>query len=59
MSMLEQTDETRAWKEVIGLTETRQCRLCNEQQKAVQYLLAGCKMLASSKYLSDITERLW
>ena len=59
MSMLEQTVETRAWKEVRGLTETRQCRLCNEQQKTVQYLLAGCKMLASSKYLANITERLW
>ena len=59
MSMLEQTVETRARKEVIGLTETCQCRLCKEQQKTVQYLLAGCKMLVSSKYQANITERLW
>ena len=31
MSLLEQLVETRAWKEVRGLTENSQCRLCKEQ----------------------------
>ena len=51
MSMREQMIETRAWKEVGGLIENSQCRLCKEQQEALQHLLAGCKMLASSEYL--------
>ena len=44
--------EIRAWREVRGLTENSQCRLCKEQRETVQHLLAGCKMLASSKYLA-------
>ena len=52
MSMLEQMVEVRAWKEVRGLTENSQCRLCKEQRETVQHLLAGCKMLASSEYLA-------
>ena len=52
MSMIEQMVETRAWKEVRGLTENNQCRLCKEQRETVQHLLAGCKMLASSEYLA-------
>ena len=44
--------ETSAWKEVRGLTENSQSRLCKEQREtAVQRLLAGCKILASSEYL--------
>ena len=34
--------ETRTWKEVKGLTENSQCRLCKEQQQTIQYLLAKC-----------------
>ena len=44
--------ETRACKEVKELTENSQCRLCKEQRETAQHLLAGCKMLASSEYLS-------
>ena len=51
MSMIEQMVETRAWKEVRGLTENSNCRLCKERE-TVQHLLAGCKMLASSEYLA-------
>ena len=50
--MLEQMVETRAWKEIRGLIENGQCRVCKEQRETVQHLLAGCKMLASSKYLA-------
>ena len=52
MSMLQQMVETRACKEVKKLTENSQCRLCKEQRETAQHLLAGCKMLASSEYLS-------
>lgn len=48
MSMIEQMIETRVWKEAKELTEKSQCILCKEQRETVQYLLAGCKMLASS-----------
>ena len=51
MSVLEQMVETRAWKEVRGLTENSQQRLGKEQRETVRHLLAGCKMLASSEYL--------
>ena len=45
--------ETSAWKEVRGLTENSQSRLCKEQpETAVQRLSAGCKILASSEYLA-------
>ena len=44
--------ETRAWKEVRGITENSQCRLCTEQRETVQQLLGGCKMLTISEYLA-------
>ena len=50
--MLEQIVETRAWKEIRGFIENGQCSVCKEQRETVQHLLAGCKMLASSKYLA-------
>ena len=53
MSMLEQMIETRAWKAARGLTECCKCRLCDEQKETVQqHLLAGCKTIASSEYLT-------
>ena len=52
MSMIEQMVETRASKEVRGLTKNSRCRLCKEQKETVQHLLAGCKMLASHEYLT-------
>ena len=58
MPMIEQMIEIRAWKEVRGLTENSQCRLCKEQQETVEHLLAGCKMLASSEYLARYNRAL-
>ena len=51
MLVIEHKTKTRAWKEVRGLPENSQCRLCKEKRETVQYLLAGCKILASSEYL--------
>ena len=50
-SMIEQMIETRAWRNVRGLTENSHHRLFKEQE-TVQHFLAGCKMLARSKYLT-------
>ena len=52
MSMLEQMVETRAWKVTRGLTEDGKCRLCREQKETVEHLLAGCKKIANSEYLT-------
>ena len=52
ISMIEQMIETRAWKEVRGLTDNSQCRLPKEQRETVQHLSARCKMLASNEYLA-------
>ena len=40
MSMLEQMVETRAWKEVRGLSGNSQYVLCRELQETVQHLLS-------------------
>ena len=50
MSMIEKNEKNE--KEVRGLTENSQCRLCKEQREAVQHLLTGFKMLATNKYLA-------
>ena len=47
--MIEQMIETRALKEVRGIAENSQCRLCKEQRETVQHLLAGCKMWMDGK----------
>ena len=52
MNMLEQMVETRSWKAVRGLVEDGRCRVCNEQSETVEHLVAGCKVLANSEYLS-------
>ena len=52
MNMLEQMVETKSWKVSRGLAECSKCRLCGQQRKTVKYLLAGCKVLANSKYLT-------
>ena len=41
MSMIQQMVETRAWKEIRGLTENSQCRLFKEQEEILQHFLAG------------------
>ena len=40
MSMLEQMVETRAWKEVRGLSGNSQYVFCREPQETVQHLLS-------------------
>ena len=50
MPMIEKMIETRAWKKLKGLIGHSQCRSCKEQQEAAQHVLAGCQVLASSKY---------
>ena len=52
INMLEQMVETRSWKAVRGLVEDGRCRVCNEQSGTVEHLVAGCKVLANSEYLS-------
>ena len=52
MSMLEQMVETRSWKVTRGLIEDGKCRLCREQKEMVEHLLAGCKKIANSEYLT-------
>ena len=44
--------ETRSWKVTKGLIEDGKCRLCREQKKTVEHLLAGCKKIANSEYLT-------
>ena len=38
--MIKQMVETKAWKEVRGLTKNCEYKLCKEQQETVQHLLA-------------------
>ena len=52
MSMLEQIVETRSWKVTRGLIEDGKYRLCREQKETVEHLLAGCKKIAISEYLT-------
>ena len=52
MNMLEQMVETRSWKAVRGLVEDGRCRVCNEQSEIIKHLVAGCKVVANSEYLS-------
>ena len=52
ISMLEQMVETKSWKFNRGLVENNKCRLCGEYKETVEHLLAGCKILANSDYLS-------
>ena len=50
--MLEQMVETRAWKAARGLIEDGRCRVCQEQVETVEHLVAGCKVLANTEYLT-------
>ena len=52
MSMTEQMAETKSWKVTRGLIEDGKCRLCREQKERVEHLLAGCKKIANSEYLT-------
>ena len=48
MTVTEQMVETRGWKMARGLI----CRLCREFSETVEHLVAGCKTIANSEYLS-------
>ena len=52
MTMLEQMFETKSWKASRGLAKCSKCRLCGQQRETIEHLLAGCKALANSKYLT-------
>ena len=52
MTMLEQMVETKSWKASRGLAKCSKCRLCGQQRETVEHLLAGCKVLANSEYLT-------
>ena len=52
MIMLEYPVETKAWKTSRGLAECSKCRLCGQEKETVEHLLAGCKVLANSEYLT-------
>lgn len=44
--------ETKSWKVTRGLTEDGSCRVCHEQNETKEHLVAGCRVLAYSKYLA-------
>ena len=52
MTMLEQMVETRLWKASRGLAQDKQCRVCHERDETVEHIVAGCKVLANSEYLT-------
>ena len=52
MTMLEEMIETKSWKASRGLTKCSKCRLCGPQRETIEHLLAGCKVLANSGYLT-------
>ena len=52
MTMLEQMVETRSWKVSRGLAQDKQCRVCHERDETVEHIVAGCKVLANSEYLT-------
>ena len=52
MSILEQMVEAKSWKASRGLAECSKCRLCDQQRETVEHLLARCKVLANSEYLT-------
>ena len=51
INMQEQMIETRKWKGMSGLkVESVLCRLCEQYDETVDYLLAGCTVLAGTGY---------
>ena len=52
MTMLEQMKETRSWKAVRGSVQDRRCRVCHKRDESIEHLVAGCKVLGNSNYLS-------
>ena len=50
--MLEKMVETRSWKAARGLVQDGRCRVCHERGETIEHLVARCKVLANSEYLS-------
>ena len=50
--MLEQIVETRLWKAARRLVQDGHCRVCHERNETIDHIVAGCKVLANSEYLS-------
>ena len=50
--MIEQMVETRSWKAARGLIEDGRCRICFSHGETVEHLLAGCRVLVNSEYLT-------
>ena len=44
--------ETRLWKAARGLVQDGCGRVCHKRDETIEHLVAGCKDLANSKYLS-------
>ena len=44
--------DTRSWKAARGLVQDVHCRVCHERDETIEHLVAGCKALANSEYLS-------
>ena len=58
MTMLEQMVETRLWKAARGLVQDGPCRVCHERDETIENLVAGCKVLTRSEYLSRHSKAL-
>ena len=44
--------ETKSWKVSKGLVQDRRSRVCHERDETVEHIVAGCKVLANSEYLT-------
>ena len=51
MTILEKMVETRLWKAARVLVQDERFRVCHKRDETIARLVAGCKVLANSKYL--------
>ena len=58
MTILQQIVETRSWKAATGLVQDGSCRVCHERGETIEHLVARCKVLANSEYLSRYNRAL-
>ena len=52
--VIEQMVEMRYWKQVRGLIDDGNCRVCFQHSETVEYLVPGCQKLANSEYLNTL-----
>ena len=55
MAVIEQMVEMRYWKQVRGLVDDGNCRVCFQHSETVEYLVPGCQKLGNSEYLIYFT----